>query len=314
MISVRTRPASADRTARRHVFTMRVAPFAFRYQENGATPCQYIDTTRKANWLHYNLPLTVFISWNFAADFSCFIVEIARKTTNLGIWSPFWVSYRGGVEPWLMARWKACVDFLLTVIELLFLSLTVDALQGKTCQNSLLWEVVGQFEPRFQGGERVVPREYFFGFCLQNFTKIWRLSKVTSSERLRTLKRIFWNLYKYQPSLTKPRVALHHGKRAAKRWTLSDNLATNEVDNAYDTRRFELIVSYLSKVANFNLPHLHLAHPLRCDLLEFCRDLRQYKTRVPKLSCGVIVCVILRLAVSVEHRLVTETRLWHIAR
>ena len=37
----------------------------------------------------------------------------------------------------LMARWKARVDFLLSVIELLFLSLTVEALQGKMCQNSL---------------------------------------------------------------------------------------------------------------------------------------------------------------------------------
>jgi len=44
---------------------------------------------------------------------------------------------RGGVEPWLMVHWKACVDFLLTVTELLFLSLTVEALQGKTCPNSL---------------------------------------------------------------------------------------------------------------------------------------------------------------------------------
>ena len=45
---------------------------------------------------------------------------------------------RGSVEPWLMARWKARDEFLLSVIELLFLSLTVEALQGKTCQNSLL--------------------------------------------------------------------------------------------------------------------------------------------------------------------------------
>jgi len=59
-----------------------------------------------------------------------------------------------------MARWKARADFLLTVIELLFLSLTVDALQGKTCQNSLLFGGVGQFEPRYEG-EGVVPREYF---------------------------------------------------------------------------------------------------------------------------------------------------------
>jgi len=59
-----------------------------------------------------------------------------------------------------MARWKARVDFLLRVIELLFLSLTADALQGKTCQNSLLFGGVGKFEPRFQG-EGVVPVEYF---------------------------------------------------------------------------------------------------------------------------------------------------------
>jgi len=43
---------------------------------------------------------------------------------------------RGGVEPWSMARWKALAEFLISVIELLFLSLTVEALQGKTCQNS----------------------------------------------------------------------------------------------------------------------------------------------------------------------------------
>jgi len=40
---------------------------------------------------------------------------------------------------------EACVDFLLTVIELLFLSLTVEALQGKTCQSSLLFGGGGSF-------------------------------------------------------------------------------------------------------------------------------------------------------------------------
>ena len=74
---------------------------------------------------------------------------------------------RGGVEPWMIAHWKACVDFLLTVFEPLFLSLTVDALQGKTCQNSLIYEGVGQYEPKFQG-EGVVPREYFW--FLENWT------------------------------------------------------------------------------------------------------------------------------------------------
>jgi len=52
---------------------------------------------------------------------------------------------------------------LLSVIELLFLSLTVEALQGKMCQDSLLSGEVGQFQPRFQG-EGVIPWEFFFGF------------------------------------------------------------------------------------------------------------------------------------------------------
>ena len=56
-----------------------------------------------------------------------------------------------GVEPWLMARWKSRVAFLLSVIELLFLYVTVEALQGKMCQNSLPLGGVGQIEARFQG-------------------------------------------------------------------------------------------------------------------------------------------------------------------
>ena len=62
----------------------------------------------------------------------------------------------GSVEPWLMARWKAHVKFLLSVNELLFLSLTAEVIQGKMCQNSLPSGGVGHVEARFQG-ERVVP-------------------------------------------------------------------------------------------------------------------------------------------------------------
>jgi len=58
----------------------------------------------------------------------------------------------GVVEPWFMVRWKARVELLLSVIGLLFLSRTVEALQGKTCQDSLLSGYrVGHLEPRFQG-------------------------------------------------------------------------------------------------------------------------------------------------------------------
>ena len=47
--------------------------------------------------------------------------------------------------------------------------------------------------------------------------------------------------------------------------------------------------------------------PLGVIPFEFCRDFRYQKTRVPGPSYGV-VCVILRLAVSVEHRLVADGR------
>jgi len=50
-----------------------------------------------------------------------------------------------------MARWKARVEFLLSVTELLLLSLTVEALQGKCVKTRCLQEGVGHLEPRFQG-------------------------------------------------------------------------------------------------------------------------------------------------------------------
>jgi len=70
---------------------------------------------------------------------------------------------RGGLEPWLMVRWKAPVEFLLSVVELLFLSLTVEALQGKMCQNSLP-SGVGRSHGAKISRKGVVPGEYFFGF------------------------------------------------------------------------------------------------------------------------------------------------------
>jgi len=85
------------------------------------------------------------------------------KRRQIYVLYPHLEEVRGGVEPWFMARSNARVAFLLSVIELLFLSLTVEALQGKTCQDSLLSGGTGQFEPKFQG-EGVVPEEYFFGF------------------------------------------------------------------------------------------------------------------------------------------------------
>ena len=69
--------------------------------------------------------------------------------------------------------------------------------------------------------------------------------------------------------------------------------------------RFPDIASYLSKVADFDPPHLHSAPPQGVIPVEFRGDLWHQKTRVSALSCGV-VCLILRLAVLVELRLVTD--------
>ena len=46
------------------------------------------------------------------------------KRRQIYVLYPHFEKVRGGTEPWLMARWKARLEFL-SVIELLFLSLMV---------------------------------------------------------------------------------------------------------------------------------------------------------------------------------------------
>jgi len=73
---------------------------------------------------------------------------------------PHFEEVRGGIESWRMARWKARAECLLSVIELVFLSLTVEALQGKMCQNSMP-SGVGKSLGAKISGEGVLPGEYF---------------------------------------------------------------------------------------------------------------------------------------------------------
>jgi len=54
-------------------------------------------------------------------------------------------------------------DFLFVIIELFSLALTVDALQGKTCQNSLLLAGGGSVGAKISGGMGR-PSGIFFGF------------------------------------------------------------------------------------------------------------------------------------------------------
>jgi len=71
-----------------------------------------------------------------------------------------------------------------------------------------------------------------------------------------------------------------------------------------------VMVSYLLKVANFNLAHLQLVPPLGVTPFEFYHDLWHQKTGVPGLSFDA-VCGILHLAISVEHQLVTDSQTKH---
>jgi len=71
--------------------------------------------------------------------------------------------------------------------------------------------------------------------------------------------------------------------------------------------RFWDIARYWSKVADLNPPYLYLAPPLGVTPSEFSRNFWHQKTRVHGLSYD-IVYVILRLAVLVQCRLVTDWR------
>ena len=84
--------------------------------------------------------------YNFAAE-SFYIMKLCSRLFVLHCrsrpkydrsrhFNPHFEEVRGGVEPWWLARWKALAEFLLSISEILSLSLTVDALQGKMCQNS----------------------------------------------------------------------------------------------------------------------------------------------------------------------------------
>ena len=69
--------------------------------------------------------------------------------------------------------------------------------------------------------------------------------------------------------------------------------------------RFRVIARFSSKVTNINPPNLHLSPPMRVTPFEFRGELWSKKTRIKVLSCGII-CVILRLAVLIQYRSVTD--------
>ena len=87
-----------------------------------------------------------------------------------------------------MARWKAHAEFLLSVRELLFLSLTVEALQGKMCQNSLPSGVGRLLGARISEGKGR-PWGIFFGFYKTRHTNYTVLRAVVLTQYRRVTDR-----------------------------------------------------------------------------------------------------------------------------
>ena len=107
----------------------------------------------KGNWLRYNLTADSFYVMKLCSRLFVLYCRSRTKDDKSRHFDPHFEEVRGGVEPSWMARWKARAEFLLlSVIELLFLSLTVEALQGKTCQNSLPSGVGRSLWAKISGG------------------------------------------------------------------------------------------------------------------------------------------------------------------
>ena len=87
---------------------MGVGPFVFRYQGKRATPCQYIDTTRKAIDCATTLPLTVFYNETLQQTSPHLLSKLSQRR-QIWVFDPHFEEVRGGVESWLIARWRARV-------------------------------------------------------------------------------------------------------------------------------------------------------------------------------------------------------------
>ena len=116
--------------------------------------------------MRYNSAAVSFYIMKLCSRLFVLYCRSRPKDDRSSHFDPHFEEAKGGAEPWWMARWKGRAEFLLSVIELLFLSLTVEALQGKMCQNSLPSGLGRSLGAKISGG-RGRPWGTFFWF-LQN--------------------------------------------------------------------------------------------------------------------------------------------------
>jgi len=133
----------------------------------------------KGIWLRYNFAADSFYIMKLCSRLFVLYCRSCPKDDKSRYFDPHFEEVRGGIEPWLIARWKARVEFLLRVTELLFVSLTVEALQGKTCQDSLLSGEGRSLAAKTSGG-RGRPWGIFFGFCKTRHILLYDSAKCTA--------------------------------------------------------------------------------------------------------------------------------------
>jgi len=113
--------------------------------------------------MHYNFAAVSFYIMKLCSRLFVLYYRSSPKDDISRHLDPHFEEVRSAVESWWMPRRKARAEFLLSVIRLLFLSLTVEALEGKTCQDSLLSGEGRSLGGKISGG-RGRPWGIFFGF------------------------------------------------------------------------------------------------------------------------------------------------------
>jgi len=116
----------------------------------------------KSKWLRYNYAADSFYIMKLCSRLFVLYCRSRPKHDKSRHFDAHFKEVRGGVEPWWMAGWKAHAEFLLSVIKLLFLSLTVEALKAKCVKTHCLQEWVVTWSQNFRGRGR--PWGIFFGF------------------------------------------------------------------------------------------------------------------------------------------------------
>jgi len=85
-----------------------------RFQGKWSSPCQYIDTTRKAIDCATTLLMTFLYNETLQQTFRPVLSKLSKKR-QIQVLYPYFEEVRGSVEPWLMAlQGKMCQDWLLS--------------------------------------------------------------------------------------------------------------------------------------------------------------------------------------------------------